>query len=99
MNKSELIEALATKAGSTKVDAGKLLDAFTETVTASLAKGEDITLTGFGTFSVAERAARDGRNPQTGEAIKIKATKVARFKAGKTLSEAVKSKTKKKAKK
>lgn len=95
MNKGELIDVLAEKAGTTKADAGKLLDAFTATVIETLGKGDDIALVGFGTFSVAERAARDGRNPQTGETIKIKASKVAKFKAGKALSEAVNTKPKK----
>lgn len=95
MNKGEIIDVLAEKAGTTKADAGKLLDAFTATVIETLGKGDDIALVGFGTFSVAERAARDGRNPQTGETIKIKASKVAKFKAGKALSEAVNTKPKK----
>ncbi|MDE1193049.1 MAG: HU family DNA-binding protein [Arachidicoccus sp.] len=99
MNKGELIDVLSDKAGTTKADAAKLLDAFTATVIETLGKGDDIALVGFGTFSVAERAARDGRNPQTGETIKIKASKVAKFKAGKALSEAVNTKAKKKAKK
>ncbi|QES88275.1 HU family DNA-binding protein [Rhizosphaericola mali] len=97
MNKSELIDLLASKAGTTKTDAGKVLDAFTETVTETLAGGDSVTLIGFGTFSVSERSARNGRNPQTGETIKIKASKVAKFKAGKVVSEAVNAKQKKKA--
>ncbi|QES88704.1 HU family DNA-binding protein [Rhizosphaericola mali] len=99
MNKSELIDLLASKSGTTKTDATKVLDAFTQSVTETLAGGDSITLIGFGTFSVSERSARDGRNPQTGETIKIKASKVAKFKAGKAVSEALNVKPKKKTKK
>lgn len=99
MNKSELIDLLAAKASTTKTDASKVLDAFTEAVTETLAGGDSVTLIGFGTFSVAERSARNGRNPQTGETIKIKASKIAKFKAGKALSESVNTKAKKKTKK
>ncbi|QES88053.1 HU family DNA-binding protein [Rhizosphaericola mali] len=99
MNKSELIDLLASKSGTTKTDAAKVLDAFTQSVTETLAGGDSITLIGFGTFSVSERSARDGRNPQTGETIKIKASKVAKFKAGKAVSEALNVKPKKKTKK
>ncbi|MEP6512383.1 MAG: HU family DNA-binding protein [Parafilimonas sp.] len=86
MNKAELIAKLADDAGITKVQANDALNSFTETVAKTLKGGGKITLVGFGTFSVSKRAARTGRNPQTGEAIKIKARKVARFKAGKELS-------------
>ena len=86
MNKAELIAQLAEDAGITKVQANATLDSFVDTVTKTLKKGDKVTLVGFGTFSVSKRAARTGRNPQTGEAIKIKAKKVARFKAGKELS-------------
>ncbi|MDR0419289.1 MAG: HU family DNA-binding protein [Prevotellaceae bacterium] len=86
MNKAELIDAMANKAHLTKVDAKKALDAFTETVTKSLKKGDRVALVGFGTFSVSQRSARTGRNPRTGEPIKIKAKKVAKFKAGSDLS-------------
>ena len=80
------IEKLAADAGISKKQAGAALDSFTEAVAKTLKKGDKVTLVGFGTFSVSKRAARTGRNPQTGEKIKIKAKKVARFKAGKDLS-------------
>jgi DNA-binding protein HU-beta len=86
MNKAELITTLAEEAGITKTQANTALDAFVGAVTKTLKKGDKVTLVGFGTFSVSKRAARNGRNPQTGEVIKIKARKVARFKAGKELS-------------
>ena len=89
MNKAELIAQLAEDAGITKVQANAALDSFVDTVTKTLKKGDKVTLVGFGTFSVSKRAARTGRNPQTGETIKIKAKKVARFKAGKELSSKV----------
>jgi DNA-binding protein HU-beta len=83
MNKAELIDQMAQEAGITKTQASGALDAFTDAVIATLKKGDRVTLVGFGTFSVSERAARNGRNPQTGEVIKIKASKVPKFKAGK----------------
>jgi DNA-binding protein HU-beta len=86
MNKAELIAQIADDAGITKTQANTALDSFVETVTKTLKKGDKVTLVGFGTFSVSKRAARNGRNPQTGEVIKIKARKVARFKAGKELA-------------
>ncbi len=86
MNKSELIQKIADEAGITKTQANTALNAFIGAVTKTLKKGDKVTLVGFGTFSVSKRAARNGRNPQTGEVIKIKARKVARFKAGKELS-------------
>jgi len=86
MNKAELIATLAEEAGITKTQANTALDAFVGAVTKTLKKGDKVTLVGFGTFSVSKRAARNGRNPQTGEVIKIKARKVAKFKAGKELS-------------
>jgi DNA-binding protein HU-beta len=86
MNKAELIEKLAKDAAITKTQANATLDSFVEAVTKTLKKGDKVTLVGFGTFSVTKRAARNGRNPQTGAVIKIKAKKVARFKAGKELS-------------
>ena len=82
MNKAELISAIAEKAGLTKVDAGKALEAMMETTIDTLKKGDKVTLIGFGTFSVTERAARKGRNPRTNKTIKIPAKKVAKFKAG-----------------
>jgi len=89
MNKQELISAMAEKAGLTKADADKALNAFVDTVKETLAKDDSIQLIGFGTFSVSERSARTGRNPQTGKEIQIAAKKIAKFKAGKALDEAV----------
>ncbi|MFN2458794.1 MAG: HU family DNA-binding protein [Chitinophagaceae bacterium] len=86
MNKGELINKIADEAGITKTQANTALDSFVEAVTKTLKGGGKVTLVGFGTFSVSKRAARNGRNPQTGEVIKIKARKVARFKAGKELA-------------
>jgi len=89
MNKADLIEAIAKDVDLSKADAGKALDSLTKRITQSLKKGENVTLVGFGTFSVTKRKARTGRNPQTGETIKIKAKKVAKFKPGKDLTQAV----------
>lgn len=86
MNKAELIAQIAEDASITKTQANAALDSFVDTVTKTLKKGDKVTLVGFGTFSVSKRAARTGRNPQTGATIKIKAKKVARFKAGKELA-------------
>jgi len=86
MNKAELVDKLAKDAGITKAQANEALDSFTNSVVGALKKGDRVTLVGFGTFSVSERSARNGRNPQTGEVIKIKARKVPRFKAGKEFS-------------
>jgi DNA-binding protein HU-beta len=86
MNKAELIAKIADDAGITKTQANATIDAFVDAVTKTLKKGDKVTLVGFGTFSVSKRAARNGRNPQTGAVIKIKAKKVAKFKAGKDLS-------------
>ena len=86
MNKAELVEKLANDAGITKTQANATLDSFIATVTKTLKKGDKVTLVGFGTFSVTKRKARNGRNPQTGAVIKIKAKKVARFKPGKDLA-------------
>ncbi|WP_018630698.1 HU family DNA-binding protein [Niabella aurantiaca] len=86
MNKAELIDKISGDAGITKTQANTALDSFVEAVTKTLKKGDKVTLVGFGTFSVTKRAARNGRNPQTGAVIKIKAKKVARFKAGKELA-------------
>ena len=86
MNKTELIAKIAEDAGITKVQATTSLNTFIESVTKTLKKGNRLTLVGFGTFSVSKRAARKGRNPFTGETIKIKAKKVAKFKASKELS-------------
>lgn len=90
MNKADLISAIAAKAELTKVDAKKALDAFIEVSGGAMKKGERITLVGFGTFSVNERNARNGRNPRTGAKIKIAAKKVVRFKAGAELNKLIK---------
>jgi DNA-binding protein HU-beta len=90
MNKAELIEAMAGEAKITKADAKKALDAFIKATSASLKKGDRVALVGFGSFSVSKRAARKGRNPQTGKEIKIAAKKVVKFKAGNELSGKVK---------
>ena len=89
MNKSELIDAIAASADISKAAAGRALDAMVSSISDSLKKGDQVTLIGFGTFSVKERAARTGRNPQTGAEIKIAAAKVPSFKAGKGLKDAV----------
>lgn len=89
MNKAQLVAALAEKAGLTKKDAEKALAAITATVQEALVKGEKVQLIGFGTYEVRERAARTGRNPQTGAEIKIAAAKTPAFKAGKALKDAV----------
>ncbi|MCG8378905.1 MAG: HU family DNA-binding protein [Proteobacteria bacterium] len=89
MNKAELIDAVADSADLSKAAAGRALDAAIETITKALKKGDTVTLVGFGTFSVRKRSARTGRNPRTGEAIKIKASKVPGFKAGKALKDAI----------
>ena len=89
-NKQDLIAEVAAKTGLTKKDSEKAVNAFGEVVTEFLAKGEKVQLIGFGTFETRERAAREGRNPQTGEAISIAASKVPAFKAGKALKDAVK---------
>ncbi len=89
MNKTELIDAIAERAEVPKVTAGKVLDAVTAAIMDALGKKEDVTLVGFGTFYVGERAERTGRNPRTGKAIKIAAAKMPKFRAGKGLKEAV----------
>lgn len=86
MNKAELIAKLSEDADITKTQANAALDSFVEAVTKTLKGGGKVTLVGFGTFSVSKRAARNGRNPQSGAVIKIKAKKVAKFKAGKELA-------------
>ncbi len=90
MNKVELVDAIAKETGLTKKDSAAALKAFTETVSKELKKGGSVQLIGFGTFEVGKRAARTGRNPQTGEAIKIKAAKLPKFKAGKALKDLLK---------
>jgi DNA-binding protein HU-beta len=89
MNKSDLVDAIAESAGLSKADAGRALDAFVDTVTSAMKGGDSISLVGFGTFSVRDRAARAGRNPRTGETIQIAASKNPAFKAGKALKDAV----------
>ena len=89
MNRQELVDAIAKETGLTKVDADKALKAFTNTVSKELKKKGKVQLVGFGTFEVAKRAAREGRNPQTGKAMKIKASKAPKFKAGKALKDAL----------
>lgn len=89
MNKTELIKAIATKAELNQKYAAKALDALTATITEALKAGENVAILGFGTFEVRERAARQGRNPATGETITIAASKAPAFKAGKALKDAV----------
>ncbi|MCR5107099.1 MAG: HU family DNA-binding protein [Lachnospiraceae bacterium] len=89
MNKTELVAAIADQAGLSKKDAEKAVKAFTEVVSKELKKGGKVQLVGFGTFEVAKRAAREGRNPQTGAVMKIKASKAPKFKAGKALKDIV----------
>ena len=89
MNKSELVEAIAKSADISKASAEKALDGALNAIKGTLRKGSSVTLVGFGTFRVGKRAARTGRNPRTGEAIKIKAARVPRFSAGKALKNAV----------
>ncbi len=89
MNKSELVNAIATSTGLTKAAAGRAVDATTAAITNTLKKGEAVTLVGFGTFKVSQRAARNGRNPRTGIDIHIAARKAPGFTAGKTLKDAV----------
>lgn len=88
MNKSQLIEKIAEGADISKASAGRALDSIIESVTGALQKGDSVALVGFGTFSVRDRAARSGRNPQTGATIEIAAAKVPSFKAGKALKDA-----------
>ncbi len=89
MNKAQLIDAISANAGLTKADAKKALDAFVETTTDALKNGDRVALVGFGSFSVSERNARTGRNPQTGQPITIEAKKVVKFKAGSELNDIV----------
>lgn len=92
MNKSELIDIIASEADISKAAAGRALEATTSAITKALQKEDSVSLIGFGTFDVGHRAARTGRNPQTGDEIKIKAAKVPKFRAGKALKEAVNKK-------
>jgi len=91
VNKTELIDAIAASADLSKADAGRALDSVVDAVTDTLKKGDQVSLVGFGTFAVKHRAAREGRNPQTGATIQIKASNVPGFKAGKALKDAVNS--------
>ncbi|HMK55863.1 MAG TPA: HU family DNA-binding protein [Dissulfurispiraceae bacterium] len=90
MTKADLIDKIAAGASLTKADAGKALDTAIDAIRLSLKKGQKVTLVGFGTFSVSKRKARKGRNPRTGQEIKIAATKVPKFTAGKTLKDSIK---------
>lgn len=89
MNKNDLVAAVADSAGLSKADSTKAVDAVFDSITSSLKGGDEVRLVGFGTFSVAQRAASEGRNPRTGEKIKIPASKQPKFKAGKGLKDAV----------
>jgi DNA-binding protein HU-beta len=89
MNQTELIAAVAERAGLTKTDAGKAVEALVGTITDAIKQGEEVRITGFGTFGISERGERQGRNPQTGEAITIAASKAARFTAGKAVKDAL----------
>ncbi|MBU0655232.1 MAG: HU family DNA-binding protein [Gammaproteobacteria bacterium] len=89
MNKSELIDAVSAKSGLTKADTDRAFRAFVESISEALAKGDAVALVGFGTFLVRERQERSGRNPRTGESIKIASAKIPAFKAGKALKDAV----------
>lgn len=90
MNKAELVSAIVKKADLSNAEAGRALDAVIDSITAAMKKGDSVVITGFGTFNVKHRAARKGRNPQTGETLQIKASKAPFFKAGKNLKDAVK---------
>jgi DNA-binding protein HU-beta len=94
MNKAELVDAIAAATDASKADAQRNLDAVIDAISGALKKGDSVQLTGFGTFEVRDRSARTGRNPQTGEEIKIKATKAPAFKAGKGLKDLVAGKKK-----
>ncbi|GAA0568189.1 HU family DNA-binding protein [Caenispirillum bisanense] len=89
MNKNDLVAAVADASGLSKADAGKAVDGVFNAITEALKKGDEVRLVGFGTFAVAERAASEGRNPRTGETIKIPASKQPKFKAGKGLKDSV----------
>lgn len=89
MNKTQLIDKIAANADISKAAAGRVIDALVASITESLQKGDDVALVGFGTFTVRDRAARTGRNPQTGKEIQIEAAKVPAFRAGKGLKDAV----------
>jgi DNA-binding protein HU-beta len=92
MNKSQLIDAVSDDTGFTKIDAGVAVESVINTITKTLKKGDDVSVTGFGKFSVVKRAARQGVNPRTGERVKIKASKAPKFSAGASLKQAVSGK-------
>jgi DNA-binding protein HU-beta len=94
MNKTQLIEAVAADSGLTKADSGRAIESLLDTVAKTLKKGDDVSITGFGKFSVVKRAARQGVNPRTGERVKIKASKAPKFSAGAGLKQAVSPKKK-----
>lgn len=96
MNKTQLVDAMASEAGITKAQAKTALESFLTSVSDALKRGDRVSLVGFGSWSISERAAREGRNPQTGKTIKIAAKNVVKFKAGSELEEAVNTKKKKK---
>ncbi len=95
MNKSQLIEAVASDSGLTKADSARAVESLIDTVSRTLKKGDEVSITGFGKFSVVKRAARQGVNPRTGERVKIKASKAPKFSAGASLKQAVSPKKKK----
>jgi DNA-binding protein HU-beta len=94
MNKSQLVSAVASDSGLSKADSSRAIESLLDTVTRTLRKGDEVSITGFGKFSVVNRAARQGVNPRTGERVKIKASKAPKFSAGATLKQAVGSKRK-----
>jgi DNA-binding protein HU-beta len=94
MNKSQLIEAVASDSGLSKTDSARAIESLIDTVTRTLKKGDEVSITGFGKFSVVKRAARQGVNPRTGERVKIKASKAPKFSAGATLKQAISPKRK-----
>jgi DNA-binding protein HU-beta len=94
MNKSQLVTAVASDSGLSKVDSARAIDSLLDTVTRTLKKGDEVSITGFGKFSVVKRSARQGVNPRTGERVKIKASKAPKFYAGATLKQAVHPKRK-----
>ena len=94
MNKSQLVEAVAADSGLSKADTSRAIESLLDTVTKPLKKGDEVSITGFGKFSVVKRAARQGVNPRTGEKVKIKASKAPKFSAGATLKQAVSGKKK-----
>ncbi len=94
MNKTELIDAIAGDSGLTRADSARAIDSLVNTIQKTLKKGDDVALTGFGKFSVVKRGARNGRNPQTGQPVKIRASKAPKFTAGATFKTAIRGRTK-----